>query len=48
MNTHPNDVLSALEWAVTQAESSVDPIVRLANLPALRELRDAAKREAGK
>ena len=46
--THPNDVLAALEWAITQAEDSADPIVRLANLPALRELRDTAKREAGK
>lgn len=45
---HPNDAFAALDWAVSQAERSDDPIVRLSVLPALRELRDESKREAGK
>ena len=44
---HPNDTLMALEWAVSQAEkASDDPLVRLTILPALREKRDEARREA--
>lgn len=46
--THPNDVLTALDWAVSQAERSTDDLVRLTVLPALRELQGVAKREAGK
>lgn len=46
---HPNDSFMALDWAVAQAEKHADdPLVRLTILPALREKRDEAKREAGK
>ena len=48
--THPNDTLGALDWAVGKAEqdAATDDLVRLVYLPALREKRDEAKREAGK
>ena len=48
MSDHPNDLLTALEWAVTQAEQSPDPIVKLTTLASLRLMRDQAKRDAGK
>jgi len=48
MSDHPNDLLVALEWAVTQAEQSADPIVKLTTLASLRLMRDQAKRDAGK
>ena len=48
MSDHPNDLLAALEWAVTQAEQSADPIVKLTTLASLLLMRDQAKRDAGK
>lgn len=46
---HENDILMALDWAVSQAEKhSDDPLVRLSILPALRLKRDEAKQEARK
>lgn len=48
--SHPNDTLAALDYAVRKAEqeAEADELVRLVYLPALREKRDEAKREAGR
>lgn len=48
--SHPNDTFEALQWAVKKAEkdAETDAYVRLSILPALREKRDQAKREAGR
>lgn len=48
MSAHPDDKLAALQWAIEQAEKSELTLVRLNVLPALRELRDDAKKEAGR
>ena len=49
MKTDPVDMYLALEWAVKQAAAqSGDPLVRMSILPALKEARDEAKREAGR
>lgn len=46
----PNDKLAALDWALIQAgaDTSNDPQVRLIYLPALREMRAHAAKEAGR
>lgn len=47
---HPNDALASLQWAVNKAaeDAKTDDYVRLAILPHLRELHEAAQREARK
>lgn len=46
----PNDRLAALDWAVAKAaaDTSDDSQVRLIYLPALREMRQEAAKEAGR
>ncbi|MBB3759252.1 hypothetical protein [Xanthomonas arboricola] len=45
---HPNDKLSALDWALSHAREAgaSDELIRLTHLPALQQLRDEAQREA--
>ncbi|WOB24786.1 MULTISPECIES: hypothetical protein [Xanthomonas] len=48
MTMHPNDRLSALDWALKLAREAgkTEELVRLTHVPALQELRDEAQREA--
>lgn len=48
--THPNDTIAALDYAVRKAEqdAATDDLVKLVYLPALREKRDEAQKEARK